>query len=449
MNLYIRCDMQVVEKNIIKIHVKKVSIMTSLEHLARSISRVSAPLLDRILKSLSSSKRINSSLKKLETKRLRKIDEPKRVLIIPDINIGDAIITQSFISPLKKFFPSLEISYVYQRKAYPLIKANPDISRHFPLFRSFGYPSKRDCKTLKNLIKRYDFNLIFNFCPYLSFRNFKSANSSVIYPIRFIANVIRAYDSNNHKAQIVFQMNRYAKELIEEFPSDTKSRDKLKLDFSGNNLYTTRQLYTKTNKIMEKLRIDPHAKKILFNPDTASPYTLIPLKFQVQLLKGLLASQNLILLLSCGYIFKGIEKKLLQEIPFHQRKKIIVIPRDIPIDVYAAIIDNSHMFITGDTGPLHIAAAKKVIVNSNNYFRNSTALVGIFGATSAKIYGYDSFSDEYLSASQNAPSKIFEGFPSCKNLTCIDKIFKKCPKVRCFEGVNTEEVIEYIQNYLS
>jgi ADP-heptose:LPS heptosyltransferase len=131
------------------------------------------------------------------------------------------------------------------------------------------------------------------------------------------------------------------------------------------------------------------------------------------------------------------------------RKKIVVIPRHIPIEAYPALIDDSNMFITGDTGPLHIAAARKVIVNSNNHFRNSTAIVEIFGATSAKIYGYDSFSDEYLSASQDAPSKTFEGFPHCKNLTCIDKIFKKCPEVNCFEGIDTEEVIEYIQNYLN
>lgn len=423
--------------------------MICLEHLARLTSRISAPFLDRILKNLSTSKRINNFLKKLETKRLCNMDKLKRILVIPDINIGDAIITQSFISPLKNIFPDIEISYVYQRKAYYLIKANPYIDKHFPLFKSFGYPSKRDRKSLKNLIEKYDFDLIFNFCPYLSIDNLKSANSTVIYPIRFITNIIQAYDSDSDKAQIVFQLNRFANELIEELPSDIKSRDQPKLDFSGIHLYATQQLYTKTKKIMEKLRIDSHAKKILFNPDTASQYTFIPFKFQLELLKGILSQKNLTLLLSSGYIFKGIEKELLKKIPSHMRKKIVVIPRDIPIETYPALIDDSNIFITGDTGPLHIAAARKVIVNSNNYFRNSTAIVGIFGATSAKIYGYDSFSNEYLSASQDAPSKIFEGFPHCKNLTCIDKIFKKCSEVRCFEGINTEEIIEYVHNYLS
>ncbi|MCK4431236.1 MAG: hypothetical protein KAW19_08020 [Candidatus Aminicenantes bacterium] len=200
---------------------------------------------------------------------------------------------------------------------------------------------------------------------------------------------------------------------------------------------------------MAKLKINPYAKKILFNPDTTSQYTFIPFKFQLELLKGILSHKKLTLLLNCGYIFKGIEKKLLNEIPSTLREKIVVIPRDIPIDVYAALIDNSDLFITGDTGPLHIAAARKYIVNSDARFENSTAIIGIFGATSAKIYGYDSFSPEYFPAAQDAPSKVFESNPPCKNLTCIDKIFKNCPEVRCFDGLESEQIVSYTHNYLS
>jgi len=423
--------------------------MISSEHIARLVSKISAPFLDRTLKSLASSERINKLLKRLESRRLQKIDKLKRILIIPDINIGDAVIAQSFISPLKNFFPGIEINYVYQREAHSLIKANPQINRHFPIFRSFGYPSKKDCKRLKNIIEKYNFDLIFNFCPYLSPNIFKSANSSVIHPIRLTANIIRAYVSNSDKAQIVFQLIKFANELIREFPYDTNPKSKSKFNFRVNHLYTTQQLWTRTKKIMDKLKINPHAKKILFNPDTASSYTLIPFKFQTELLKGILSNKELTVLMNCGFIFKGIEKRLLKEIPSPLRRRIIVIPRDTPIDVYAGLIDNSDMFISGDTGPLHIAAAKKVIVNSDNHFRNSTAVVGIFGATSAKIYGYDSYSDEYLPASQDAPSKTFEGSPSCKNLTCIDKIFKKCPEVKCFSGLKPESIIDYVQKYLS
>lgn len=163
-----------------------------------------------------------------------------------------------------------------------------------------------------------------------------------------------------------------------------------------------------------------------------------------------MSNKNLdLLLLDSGYNFKGIERELLREIQFHLSRKIVVIPRDIPIDVYAGLKDNSEMFISGDTAPLHIAAAKKIIVNSDNRFKNSTAIVGIFGATSPRIYGYDSFSGKYLAATQDAPSKKFEGSPPCKNLTCLHKLSKRCPEVRCFHGLEPEQVIDYINNYLS
>jgi ADP-heptose:LPS heptosyltransferase len=423
--------------------------MISTEQIARLASKISAPFMDRTLKSLASSERIDKLLKRLEFRRLQKIDELKRILIIPDINIGDAVIAQSFISPLKNSFPGLEIDYAYQRSAYPLIKENPHINRHFPIFRSLGFPSKKDCKRLKNIIEKYSFDLIFNFCPYLPPSIFKSADSSVIHPIRLTANIIRAYASNSDKAQIVFRLNQFANEMVEKLPYNTNPKPKSMFNFPSNRLYTNQQLWTSTKKTMERLKINRYQKKVLFNPDTASPYTLIPLKFQIELLKGILSNKELIVLMNCGFIFKGIQKRVLDEIPPPLRKRIIIIPRDTPIDVYAGLIDNSDMFISGDTGPLHIAAAKKVIVNSDNHFKNSTAIVGIYGATSPKIYGYDSFSDEYLPASQNAPSKSFEGSPPCKNLTCIDKIFKKCPEVMCFNGLDPESIIDYIQNYLS
>lgn len=424
--------------------------MISLVDLATTISRISAQGIDWTLKALASNQNVNNLLKKLEAKRLRQLDNLKRILIIADINIGDAVNTQAFLGVFRHFFPYLEISYAYQYKAYPLIKANPKIDKHFPLFRSFGYPSKVDNNNLKKLIKNNDFDLIINFCPFFSSKDLKSVNSSVISPIRFMANIIRAYASGNPKAHIAFQFNKFAHELVENFASDNKPKSKSSVPFSGNYLYTTQQLYTKTRKVMHALKINPQEKKIFFNPDTASPYTRIPFQFQLELLKGILSNKNLdLLILDSGYNFKEIERELINEIPFHLSKKIVVIPRSIPIDVCAGLMDNSEMLISGDTAPLHIAAAKKIIVNSDNRFKNSTAIVGIFGATSPRIYGYDSFSDKYLPATQDAPSKTFEGSPPCKNLTCLHKLSKRCPEVRCFHGLMSEQVIDYINNYLS
>lgn len=425
--------------------------MNLLEYFLTKASKISARGLDWTIKAVASNEKVYNFVKKQDTKRLSQLDSLKRILVVGDINIGDAINIQSFLSPLKNSFPEVEISYAYQYKAYPLIKENPVIKNHFPIFRTIGFPTKIDYRNLKKLIKKHKFDLIINLCPFFSPKDLMSKeNSPVITPLRLIRNIIRAYASDTHKAHVTFQLNRFAQELVENFPPGSNPKKISRQPFSGNYLYTNQQLFRKTRSIMKKLGINIHANKIFFNPDTSSLYTQIPFQFQLELLKGILSSKKLdLLLLNSGFTFKGIEKKLINKIPSHLRSKIVVISRDIPIDIYAGLIDNSEMFISGDTGPLHIAAAKKIIVNSDGKFRNSTAVVGIFGATSPRIYGYDSYSEKYLSGTQDAPSKVYEGKPPCKNITCIHKLSKRCPEVRCFDGLEPEQVIDYVGNYLS
>lgn len=423
--------------------------MISLEQTARMIANLSSPFVHHAVKALASNKVVNHILKGVEAYRIRKIEKLNEILVVSDMNIGDAVIVQSFITSLKAAFPYLKISFIYQRKALPLIRANPYIDQQFPFFRNIGFPSPKDIRILKNTIKKHNFDLIFNFCPYFSYRLFKNSGSIVVYPLRLIMEIIRAYSTDNRPAHLAFQLDRFSHDVAEKIPYDEKASPNFENNLAIPHIFTTKNLQTKAERVMDRLNISAQSKKIFYNPDSSSRYTLIPMKFQVKLLKGLLSQEeHELLLLNCGFTFKGIENQILNEISSSQREKVIVVPKNIGIDVYAALIDNSDIFISADTGPLHIAAAKKYIINSNNSFKNSTAIVGIFGATSAKIYGYDSFSSKYFPSAQNAPSKIFEGCPACKNLTCIDKIFKNCQKIKCFEGLEPEPVVDYVRNYL-
>ncbi len=424
--------------------------MISVEYVSRLLSKVSSSFLDRALKKLASSRKTIQVLRKIESRRLNKINKLSKVLVIPDINIGDAVITQSFIETLKNAFPKIEINYIYQSKAKPLIEANPHIDYHFPYFSNIGFPSKKDIKILKKIIEKYHFDLIFNLCPYFPSRIFKNSDSTIVFPIRLIAEIIRAYSANNQTAHFAFQLKKFSREVIDDIPFNNNLIPSSQKKSFVPHIFANKEACIKAKRLMEKIGISPQSKKIMLNPDSSSKYTFIPLKFQIQLLKGILSYDKFDqLLMNCGFTFKNVEEKILSATSAEERKKIVIIPKDIGIDVYAALIDNSDLFITGDTGPLHIAAARKYIVNSDSRFKNSTAIVGIFGATSAKIYGYDSFSPEYFPAAQDGPSKIFESNPPCKNLTCIDKIFKNCPEVRCFDGLEFEQVVDYVQNYLS
>jgi ADP-heptose:LPS heptosyltransferase len=423
--------------------------MVSRDQILRPIARISSPAIDSVVKRLSFSEKLNRFLKQRNSKKLLKIGRLKKVLIIPDINIGDAMICQSFIAPIKNAFPDIEISYIYQRSASPLVCMNPNIDEHFPLFRNIGYPSDKDFASLQNLMKGFQFDMIFNLNPYFTSKHFRSAPSPVIYSSRLISNIIRTYTSFGSEAHISLQMSKFAEELIATLVSNPEIKEKKRKDFHHNCFYSNQNPFLMAQRLLENLKIRSASKKVFLNPDTSCDYTRIPIGIQKELLRGILANPDIHVLLNCGFTYQGIEQELLQDVPLSCRERVTIIPKETPIDVYAALTDHSDVFITGDTAPLHIAASKKIIVDSDIQCRNSTAVVGIFGATSSKIYGYDSFSMEHVAAPQKAPSKVFEVFPECKNLTCIDKIFKACPKVKCFDGLKSESIIEYVNSYIS
>jgi len=425
--------------------------MTFLENSLRMMAKI-LPLsfFDLGFRMLAPIKTLERWMEGVETIRFRKRGEPKRILVISDIHLGDAILIQSFISALKQAFPNLELTYFYQAKAAPIIRGNPHVDRHLAYFGSSGRPSLSECQKLKDISETSDFNLILNFCHALPSSIFKFSRALVVQPIQIIGNVMRAYYLNNQKAHVLFHLDRYAHELAQKMSSPGGFRFKPGTNFTGGEIYLTQRASREAQDIQARWKLNPESRKIMINPDSSSPLTFIPFNFQSALLRGVLSVQNSTVLMCCGYNFPKIEEELIKEIPSNLKDKIVVVPKDVPLDVQAAMMDGCDMFITGDTGPLHMAAAHKTILDSDNEFRNRTAVVGLFGATSAKVYGYDSFIKNYLPASQAARSKSFEGRPSCKNLICMDdKSFLNCRKGRCFEGLSTARVIEYVRDYFS
>lgn len=423
--------------------------MKYIEKVVRVADRISSPFLDSTLKYLSYRKSLDSFIQWIEDQNIKKLDHINKFLIVPDINIGDALNHQAFIEMLKKYLPGSEIHYIYKKKAFPLIKANPYVDVHHPLFKHSGIPSSEDLDVLKKVLVKNNHDLIFNFCPYLPFSALRYSQGKVIHPIRLIASVIRAYSSNNQKAHITFQLNQFGKQIAYRINPSKFNKNRGKDDRLNNRLYTYLDLYLRAEETAERLGIFPNKKTVFLNPDSSSPYTLIPVKIQVQIMKAVLSMPSVDqVLVNRGRSYINIEKKILNQIPENLKRKVIILPIDTPIDVYAALTDKADIFISADTGPMHISAAEKLIMDSEQRYRNQTALIGIFGATPSKLYGYDSFSDEHIDTSQNAPAKAFEGHPSCKNITCVDKAFKKCSQIRCFEGIEPEEIISYIQSLL-
>jgi ADP-heptose:LPS heptosyltransferase len=155
------------------------------------------------------------------------------------------------------------------------------------------------------------------------------------------------------------------------------------------------------------------------------------------------------ILLGTDFTTKTLEQRLLEKLSPEERDKVVYVPTTLSLDGYTALIDFADVFISGDTGPLHMAAARKVSRSGNFKFKNKTFVVSIFGATPARVSGYDSKNPLFLPANQDVQSRSYATESLCHNVTCVNKMFKTCKTVRCFEALDVENIVVDIKLHLS
>jgi ADP-heptose:LPS heptosyltransferase len=381
---------------------------------------------------------IKKCIRQLET--INKFD---KMLVVGDLNIGDALNIQSVIYALKDFFPNSQIDYIANPIAKNLIDMNPNISNVWS-FLNTSVEDDNNFNILKSVANK-SYDLILNLCPFFTDNFFKT-----IVPKNIALNLSNAmtsllvYNEKNNvkKNHITYQMHNLIYKLFEEI-----TKQKPKVDFKGIDITIKENAVSKACDFIEKLKIK--TPFIIYNPDATSRFTRIPLNQQISILKYLADSEDIeSILLGSGHVKKGIEFEIFEALDKKQKSKIVIIPASMPLDVYSALIDLSGVFITPDTGPLHIAAARKHTDSKLYLPKNKTAVISIFGATPAKIYGYDSENPLFFDTNQDAPSKTYIAESMCRNLTCINKNAKTCKNVRCFESIDTKKVANDAVNYI-
>jgi len=419
--------------------------MSLSESIIMSLANLMPHHFDSTIRFIVGNKIISLQVKKFVKRKLESVFSLKKILVVADTNIGDAVLLQNAVSMLKYYFPESEIDYLYQKKAAPLIQNNPYISKDFPFFINKQFITRAHKQDISQSIPLQSYDLIINFYPFFSKGALKEAECPVLTSMQMIRNVVKSHDDNIF-SHILDHLRIYIDEIVERLPIDPVHNKEKSLTVK-NKIFLSEEILKKTHSFLEKMSITHTSSIALLNPDTSSVFTCIPEQLQIEILEKMLENNVYdYILLSPGFTFKGIEKKLYTRISYPLKKeKIRILSSDLSIDLLTGIVDRSDLLITGDTAQMHIAAGYKVSRNHEHIFRNKTALIGIFGATKSAIYGYDSLLPNHRDSDQNAPAKVFEGHPDCKNLTCIHKTKKNCRKVRCFEGVNSEEIINFIK----
>ncbi len=405
--------------------------------------RGGAKFFDTVIPPILGNRLLVNHLNQKNLNTLRKVKEFKKILVIPDIHIGDAIMMQAAVTAFRDFFPGARIDYIVKKAVACLIEGNPDVSNLYPYFTGTVFPAPEDIESIKKLVTENQYDLCFNCSPFFEDAALFPEGQTILNFLSVAPQMVRNDIDQTGINHFLFQSYEFPHKLLSSLQNPKRLEP-----FKGVPLTLSDKAVDEAKSFLKANGVDSDKPILFFNPDTASPYTRVPFNDQVDLLKRL-SSINGKILLGSAFTARGIEKQILEKLTGEEKAKITIVPTSMSLDGYSALIDFTDVFVSGDTGPLHMAAARKVSKSGNFKFRNKTFVVSIFGATPARMSGYDSKDPLFPPANQDVQSRTYVSESPCRNITCVNKMAKTCKVVRCFEVLDVENIAVDIKLHLS
>ena len=404
--------------------------------------RAGSRILDRTILPVAGSDML--AHKKLDAARqvIERIERFEKILVVSDMNIGDAFFTQAMVSGLRDFFPEARIDLAINKTAARIVEGNPEVTNVLPIFSGTPMPSGNDLANLLRITAPGNYDFILTMCPFFESKKFPVGADNIVPYTPFAAVLVNAFRKPSEIGHVIYQMHHFVHLLFRDVMTPRRTQE-----FRGVTAVLPEKAVDEAQEFLRKNGIAESEKIIMINPDASSRFTTIPFDVLSNLIKKL-SNLQCTILLGSGFIDTGIEKRLLQTLTPAESRKIVIIPPRMPLEVYSAMIDFSAIYICGDTGPMHIAGARRYLRERKTPLRNKTRVFSIFGATPAKIYAYDSESPGFFPANQDAPSRVYVAESPCRNITCINKSAKTCKTIQCFEVVDVGLISEDIDDAL-
>jgi ADP-heptose:LPS heptosyltransferase len=406
--------------------------------LTERFPRAGARMLDTALVPLLSHPWIEAAFRRRNRTVLDRLGEPRKVLVLADIHLGDAVMLQGLVMAIRDFFPAAEIHYAVSRQAQPFLEGHPDVSQLWPVYTGSPLPSERDVAAVGERIAKGGYDLVVNACPtFVPGRPFPERQAVldfVTHAPHLIRNEYRPTEPNH----FLFQTHRFLADLFKE-----RGAPQRPVDVRGARIFLEDEAVDAADAFLHSARTYGNEPWVLLNPDGASPYTRPPEAFLTALLERMVAGGARVLV-GEGHTDAGVGIRLQQALPPARRARTRSVPAALPAPAYAALLDRVDIFVSGDTGPLHWGAARRISRTGRRLFWNQTTVFSLFGATPARMSGYDATAPGFLPAWQDAPSAAFLSHAPCQNITCLNKLHKTCRNPRCFEGCSPLSVADAV-----
>jgi len=328
-----------------------------------------------------------------------------KILVIRFSSLGDVLLTTPIVRSIRKNYPSAEIHFLTKKEFAPILENNPNINQ------IIKYDNKNDrFIDIIKLIANNQYDLIIDLQSKLNsflIKLFAGNSKHVTYNKRHFYRWRLTHKSlSKNLAPIKSTVSLYSTVL-----------DKLgiKLDAEKLDIFLPKN----QDEIYSTFRI-PHSEfRISISPGASHFTKQYPADYYSYLINMITDKLNAQIIL----LGSKNEKKLTAQIANGCKKKILDLAGETDIMDMAVIIKNSELFISGDCGPMHIAAALNI------------PQIAIFGPTHPKL-GF---------APINTNAVIIQKDLSCRPCSLHGR--EKCPKThfKCMKDIKPEEILTKIE----
>ena len=405
-----------------------------------------ARLLDAALRPTLGSPPLAACLAWRVRSQLRRPRGLRRFLVVTDIHIGDAVMMQSVLTALRDFFPEAHVDYAINRQVAPLVEGHPDATRVLPIFSGAHLPTADDLAALRAVLRAGRYDLSWNLSSFLPAAALGPDRPPLVSFVSHAPTLVRNERDPAEINHFGYQAYRFVRHALEAVARPVREER-----YPGARATYGDDAVDQAARYAAGVGLGAGRPMVMVNPDGACRFTVLPFEHQARLLHRVAAAApaETVILMGAGHSQEGIGARLVQALPASLQPKVRIIPRSMPLEAYAALVDYADVYVTGDTGPMHLAAARRFSRSGRHRFRNRTAVLSIFGATVPRMSGYDSTRPGYLPSNQDAPSWCYQAASPCRNLSCLNKYFKTCRAVRCFDGVDVPALADLVVSHLT
>jgi len=321
--------------------------------------------------------------------------------------LGDAILSTPAIHALREAFPKAELMAIAHRRVEEIFNKNPDLDY------VFVYDPEAEHRGF------------FQFLRFLSTLREKRVDSSIIFPLSF-SSAWMVYLAGARE-RIGYSTEGRGFLLTKRIPLPPNFKRKHLLD-SYLEIILSLGIETRERRLFPPLSFEDEkkAKTLLESEGIKEDKTLIginpgakfgPAKRWFKERFILLGKEILHHFSGLIVVFGSSEERVLsEEIARSIGEKAISLAGKTSLGTLAAIVKRCCLFISNDTGPMHLASAV------------GTPVIAIFGSTSSQWTGpigeRDVVIQEPISCSPCYKRKCLYGHYQCMNLISVDKVYR-------------------------